>query len=129
MSPEGSAMFDTGYDTTTLMDIAKTSVSLPEGFNPHHRLKRFHCDARLKSLEKAEKGEAVIDWASAEAMAFGSILLDGNHVRIAGQDCRRGTFSQRHAVLVDQVCPSIHNWRLLSTSKGYCPHQFFVVMY
>ena len=48
-----------------------------------------------------ESGEG-IDWSTAEALAFGSILLDGNPVRLSGQDSERGTFSQRHSVLYDQ---------------------------
>ena len=49
-----------------------------------------------------ETGEG-IDWATGEALAFGSLLLDGNRVRLSGEDCQRGTFSQRHAVLIDQT--------------------------
>ena len=49
-----------------------------------------------------EKGQG-IDWATGEALAFGGMLLDGNRVRLSGEDCQRGTFSQRHAVLVDQT--------------------------
>jgi 2-oxoglutarate dehydrogenase E1 component len=52
-------------------------------------------------VEMAEKGEG-IDWGLAEAMAFGSLMLEGNHVRITGQDVQRGTFSHRHAVVKDQ---------------------------
>ena len=50
----------------------------------------------------AEKGYG-IDWGTAEALAFGSLLLEGNHVRITGQDVQRGTFSHRHAVVKDQI--------------------------
>ena len=49
-----------------------------------------------------ESGQG-IDWATGEALAFGTLLLDGNRVRLSGEDCQRGTFSQRHAVLVDQT--------------------------
>ena len=49
-----------------------------------------------------EKGEG-IDWATGEALAFGTLLVDGHRVRLSGEDCQRGTFSQRHAVLVDQT--------------------------
>jgi 2-oxoglutarate dehydrogenase E1 component len=52
-------------------------------------------------METIEKGEN-IDWGTAEALAFGSLLLEGNHVRLTGQDVQRGTFSHRHAVLIDQ---------------------------
>lgn len=64
----------------------------------HPHLKKIHVDARLR---RAEEG-AAIDWATAEAMAFGSLLAQGFDVRITGQDVGRATFSHRHAMLVDQ---------------------------
>ena len=68
----------------------------PEGFTPHPKLaKQF--EGRQQLFE--ESGE--IDWATGEALAIGSLLLDGRSVRLAGEDSRRGTFSQRHASLVD----------------------------
>ena len=68
----------------------------PEGFTPHPKLaKQF--EGRQQLFE--ENGE--IDWAAGEALAIGSLLLDGRSVRLAGEDSRRGTFSQRHASLVD----------------------------
>lgn len=54
-------------------------------------------------------GEGV-DWGTAEALAFGTLLLEGNHVRLTGQDVERGTFSHRHAVLHDQVRPYMRVW-------------------
>lgn len=65
----------------------------------HPRIQKYHVDSRLKKVEEG----AGLDWATAEALAFGSLLLEGNHVRISGQDVGRGTFSQRHAMLVDQT--------------------------
>ena len=65
---------------------------------PHDRLKRLHIPGRKKLCESG-KG---LDWATCEALAFGSLLKDGVNVRISGQDVERGTFSQRHAVLYDQ---------------------------
>lgn len=75
----------------------KASVYVPEGFGIHPKLQR-HVKGRLGSSEQG-KG---IDCATAEAMAFETLLLEGNHVRISGQVVRRGTFSQCHAILVDQ---------------------------
>ncbi|EJC99190.1 dehydrogenase E1 and transketolase domain-containing protein 1 [Fomitiporia mediterranea MF3/22] len=97
VSPEAIRDPETGVALETLKDVARASVEAPEGFEIHPRLKR-HSSARLKSIE-AETG---IDWATAEAMAFGSLMLEGYDVRISGQDVGRGTFSQRHAMLVDQ---------------------------
>ena len=65
--------------------------------NIHSRLSKFFVESR----KKAAKGEAKIDWATAEAVAFGSLLLDNFDVRISGQDAARGTFSHRHGILVD----------------------------
>ncbi|KAJ3016184.1 hypothetical protein HKX48_004167 [Thoreauomyces humboldtii] len=89
---------NTGVAIDTLRDIGRRSIETPEGTAVHPRVQKYHIDARLR---KVEDGNAV-DWASAEAMAFGSLLLEGSHVRISGQDVGRGTFSQRHAMLVDQ---------------------------
>jgi probable 2-oxoglutarate dehydrogenase E1 component DHKTD1 len=71
------------------VDIAKTSVEYKEGnVEPHPRLVKMHIAHRLKWIE-----EDKIDWATAEAMAFGSLLIDGYNVRLAGEDSERGTFS------------------------------------
>ncbi|KAL9938230.1 hypothetical protein V8E36_002853 [Tilletia maclaganii] len=88
---------DTGVDADSLRAIGRASVEVPEGFTPHSRLSR-HIKQRRESLESG-KG---IMWASAEALAFGSLMREGMHVRLSGQDVGRGTFSQRHAMLVDQ---------------------------
>ncbi|KAG7444529.1 2-oxoglutarate dehydrogenase, E1 component [Guyanagaster necrorhizus] len=88
---------DTGVDRDTLILVGKASVQVPEGFEIHHKLQR-HIKSRLTSLANG-KG---LDWATAEALAFGSLLLEGYDVRISGQDVGRGTFSQRHAMLVNQ---------------------------
>lgn len=95
-SPEAQT-FDTGVDAEVLREVGSASVSVPDGFEIHPRLQR-HVKSRLAALEKGEG----IDWATAEAMAFGSLMLGGCDVRIAGQDVGRGTFSHRHAMLVDQ---------------------------
>lgn len=97
-SPEATTTtIDTGVDTASLVNIGKASVRVPEGFTIHPKLQR-HIKNRLNSLQNG-KG---IDWASAEALAFGSLLNEGYDLRISGQDVGRGTFSQRHAMLVDQ---------------------------
>ncbi|RXK41404.1 oxoglutarate dehydrogenase (succinyl-transferring), E1 component [Tremella mesenterica] len=88
----------TGVDKEVLEEVGRKSVTLPEGFNVHPRLLR-HISSRLKSLEHGDK----VDFATAEAMAFGTLMEEGYDVRISGQDVGRGTFSQRHAMFVDQV--------------------------
>ena len=70
-------------------------TAYPEGFTPHPKLaKQF--EARAKLFDEGE-----VEWATAEALAFGSLLREGHSVRLAGEDTRRGTFSQRHAALTD----------------------------
>jgi len=87
--------------TAIPLEVVKTvvdsQVTLPEGFTVHPRL--------LPQLQKRAKmiDDATIDWALGETLAFGSLLLEGHPVRLAGQDSRRGTFGHRHAVLVDRA--------------------------
>ncbi len=86
----------TGVDRATIDRIYNVLSTPPEGFELHPKLAR-QFDARTKMF----RDEGEVDWALAEAMAFGSLLLEGTDIRVAGQDTRRGTFSQRHSVLVD----------------------------
>lgn len=88
---------DTGVDTAKLKEIGYALATYPAEHN---------VNKKIATLMKAKKemfdtGEG-IDWATAEALAFGSLLKEGHRVRLSGQDCGRGTFSHRHSVLVDQ---------------------------
>jgi 2-oxoglutarate dehydrogenase E1 component len=87
----------TGISTESLKRIGDALTKVPEGFHLHRTIQRF-LDNRKKMLDTGEG----LDWAMAEALAFGSILLEGHRVRLSGQDVERGTFSQRHSVLIDQ---------------------------
>ncbi|RYE84540.1 MAG: 2-oxoglutarate dehydrogenase E1 component, partial [Hyphomicrobiales bacterium] len=87
----------TGVPLKTLKDIGKKLSEVPENFNVHKTIQRF-LDNRSKAIESGEG----IDWATAEALAFGTLVTDGSPVRLSGQDSERGTFSQRHSVLYDQ---------------------------
>ena len=87
----------TGVEETLLQHIALSSATYPSEFTVHNNLARI-----LKARGKAISDGEGIDWATAEAMSFGSLLAEGNHVRLSGQDVERGTFSQRHALLHDQ---------------------------
>ncbi len=96
---------ETGVKKTEITKLAKVLTTVPDGFTIHPTLKRVI----------AARGEAIktgdgIDWATAEALAFGTLLGEGFGVRLSGQDSGRGTFSQRHAVFVDQ-----------KTGKKYAP--------
>ncbi|KAJ1561257.1 putative 2-oxoglutarate dehydrogenase E1 component DHKTD1, mitochondrial, partial [Nowakowskiella sp. JEL0078] len=88
----------TGVDLNILRKIGKDSVAAPEGMTLHPRLKKYHIEPRIKKIESGKN----LDWATGEALAFGTLLLEGYDVRISGQDVGRGTFSQRHAMFVDQ---------------------------
>lgn len=87
----------TAMPLKTLKEIGKKLTEVPEDFEAHRTISRF-LETRRKMIDSGEG----IDWSTAEALAFGSILLDGNPVRLSGQDSERGTFSQRHSVLYDQ---------------------------
>jgi 2-oxoglutarate decarboxylase len=87
---------ETAVSTEVLKRIGESQIAVPEGFTVHPRL--------LPQLQKRAQmvSDGGIDWAMGETLAFGSLLLDGTPIRLAGQDSRRGTFGQRHAVLVDR---------------------------
>ncbi len=87
---------DTGVPEETLRRIAKTVASAPEGFHVHPKMKAI-LESRLHEVAERKP----INWGLAEALSFGSLLLEGTPIRLCGQDSRRGTFSQRHAVLYD----------------------------
>lgn len=91
----------TDEDFTTVFDAIMT---IPKGFTP---LKKV--DKILKDKIKLFKEEGKIDWATAELMAFGTIMVDGADVRMSGQDVGRGTFSSRHCILRDEVSDARHN--------------------
>lgn len=88
---------DTVVSLDLLHKVGDAITHVPEGFTLHKRLDRI----RQEKREKLDAGEG-LDWATGEALAFGSLLCEGNDVRLSGQDSCRGTFSQRHAVFIDQ---------------------------
>jgi 2-oxoglutarate dehydrogenase E1 component len=88
---------DTGVPADKLREISKKITVVPDGFLVHKTIQRF-LDLRAKAVESG----AGIDWSTAEALAFSSLLREGTRVRLSGQDSERGTFSQRHSVLFDQ---------------------------
>jgi 2-oxoglutarate dehydrogenase E1 component len=88
---------ETGFAVEHLKAIGAKLTEVPEGFSLHKTVGRF-LDNRRKAIETG----AGIDWATAEALAFGTLMIDGHPVRLSGQDVERGTFSQRHSVLFDQ---------------------------
>ncbi|MCP5531989.1 MAG: 2-oxoglutarate dehydrogenase E1 component [Akkermansiaceae bacterium] len=98
IQPEYShAPVGTGISRDTLQHIGRTLTTVPREFNLNPTLAKRFLPRRVEALENG----GPFDWAFAEALAFGSLLLEGKPVRLSGQDCRRGTFSQRHAVFYD----------------------------
>jgi 2-oxoglutarate dehydrogenase E1 component len=87
----------TGVDVAVLKDIGRKITKVPDGFHVHRTVQRF-----LESRAKAIENGVGIDWATGEALAFCTLMQERHHVRLSGQDSERGTFSQRHSVLIDQ---------------------------
>ena len=89
---------ETSVSTIDLKLIGNAITTIPENIQVNKKLARI-VEARKKAIDTGEG----IDWSTAEHLAFGSLLIEGHPVRLSGQDSCRGTFSQRHAVFVDQV--------------------------
>ena len=87
---------DTAVAEADLRKIANTQSTMPDNFKVHPKL----LPQLLKRIEMLD--ESTVDWAAGEMFAFGSLLLEGHPIRMSGQDVRRGTFSNRHAVVVDK---------------------------
>ncbi|KAM9936252.1 hypothetical protein OXX80_004183, partial [Metschnikowia pulcherrima] len=104
----------TAVESETLKKIGTEISQAPKGFEVHRNLKRI-LNNRKKTVDSGEG----IDWATGEALAFGSLLLEGYHVRVSGQDVERGTFSQRHSVLHAQNSEDIYTpLKHLSEDQG-----------
>jgi 2-oxoglutarate dehydrogenase E1 component len=88
---------DTRIKPEVLQFIAQKALQWPENFRPHPNVRKIY-QARYEAVQKGES----LDWGTAEMLAYGSLLLENNPIRLSGQDVERGTFSHRHAVIVDQ---------------------------
>ncbi len=94
----GTRKGKTSFDKNNLLEISKLIHKIPESFNTHKKVNKIYLD-RYNSVKEGKK----IDWSTAESLAFATLLDEGYGVRLSGQDSGRGTFSQRHAVLYDQI--------------------------
>ncbi|MBF0193943.1 MAG: 2-oxoglutarate dehydrogenase E1 component [Magnetococcales bacterium] len=94
---EEAKEFKTGVAKDALLEVGRAISTPPKHFNVNRKIIR-----QLKNKAKMFSSGEGIDWATGEALAFGTLLKEGHPVRLSGQDCGRGTFSQRHSVLVDQ---------------------------
>src|SRR5712672_1571720 len=107
---------ETGLDAARLAEITDALVRVPDGFHVHPKIVKL-----LEQRSEMGHGKRTVDYGFAEALAFASVVLEGNPVRLTGQDSQRGTFNQRHAVLVDTVTehdylPLSH----LSKQQAFC---------
>jgi 2-oxoglutarate dehydrogenase E1 component len=94
---------DTGIGRDLLGVIAERSTRVPAGFTPHPKVVRL-----LEQRVQMGKGQRPLDWGMAEMLAYGGLLWEGTKVRLSGQDCARGTFSHRHAVVTDMHTGAEH---------------------
>jgi 2-oxoglutarate dehydrogenase E1 component len=98
---------DTGVRADRLARVMATLTKVPAGFTPHPKLATF-----LETRREMARGEKPLNWAAAEALALATLAEDGHRVRMTGQDCERGTFTQRHAV-----------WHDINDGRRYCSLQ------
>ena len=109
----------TGVPRETLAQIGRALTTVPSGFNLNPKMVQ-----QLARRAKMAEGAQPLDWATAEALAFGSLLLEGTLVRMSGQDTARGTFSQRHVVLQDTQTDA--DWiPLCQLGRGKAPFHIF----
>ncbi|HET6975008.1 MAG TPA: multifunctional oxoglutarate decarboxylase/oxoglutarate dehydrogenase thiamine pyrophosphate-binding subunit/dihydrolipoyllysine-residue succinyltransferase subunit [Pyrinomonadaceae bacterium] len=108
---DGSEVVPTGVSAETIKEIAHKIAVVPEGFHVNPKMV-----GQLARRAKMGDGSLPLDWAFAEAIAFGSLVLEGRCVRLSGQDSGRGTFSQRHAVLYDTQTGQ--NWTPLAELRS-----------
>ncbi|MEO7932386.1 MAG: 2-oxoglutarate dehydrogenase E1 component [Chthoniobacterales bacterium] len=102
--PYSHATVETKISKDVLATVFKALTTVPEGFRIQPKVKKTVLDPRQKAFENG----GPYFWSHAEALAFGSLLLEGIPVRLSGQDSRRGTFSTRHSVLYDEVTRERH---------------------
>jgi 2-oxoglutarate dehydrogenase E1 component len=104
---------DTGLSAARIEEISNSLTTYPQQFHIHPKIKKL-----LEQRREMGRGQRVFDYGMAEALAFGSLLLQGTPVRLSGQDSQRGTFNQRHSVLVD-----IQNEQLYFPLANLAPDQ------
>jgi len=113
---DSSYEVDTGLTREKIAEITASLVRTPPGFHPHPKIVKL-----LEQRSEMGQGRRPFDYGFAELLAYGSLVLEGNPVRLTGQDSQRGTFNQRHAVLVDnqseaEYLPLAH----LSPNQAFC---------
>ncbi|MBP5858792.1 2-oxoglutarate dehydrogenase E1 component [Marivibrio halodurans] len=97
IAESGARRGDTAVDMDLLKEVGHAISQVPQNFHPNSKIQR-QLDAKRKMIDTGEG----IDWGTAEALAFGTLLCESTSIRLSGEDSERGTFSQRHSVLIDQ---------------------------
>src|SRR5207244_12130833 len=118
-APDDDRRGDTAASFELLREVGHGLVTVPDGFHLNRKIAR-QLDAKRAALESGDG----IDWATAEALAIGTLCAEGTHVRLSGQDSGRGTFSHRHAVLVDQETAE----RYVAVNHSRCEQAPFVLL-
>jgi 2-oxoglutarate dehydrogenase E1 component len=111
----------TAVPAQTLIELAEDFCHVPDGLHLHPKILKL----QEERVAMVKSPEAKIDWGMAEHLAFASLLADGVHVRLSGQDSRRATFSQRHAVWVDQQQENTRYYPLSHLKSGKAPFDVF----
>ncbi|MCC6807042.1 MAG: 2-oxoglutarate dehydrogenase E1 component [Deltaproteobacteria bacterium] len=111
---------DTNVKQERLVQLAKKLTELPAGFEPHPKVHKL-----LETRAAMGEGKQALDWGMGEMLAYASLVDAGVRVRITGQDVRRGTFSSRHAVVVDQKTNARHCPLTTSIGKGHLPFELY----
>src|SRR5262249_5806225 len=119
MPANSNAAVDTAVPYETLWEITQRLTEVPDSFTMNPKLARL-LEVRRADMERRQP----VDWALAESLALGALLLEGTPVRLSGQDSRRGTFSQRHAVLYDAKTGE-RFLPLNSLGPGQAPYQVY----
>uniref|UniRef100_A0A7S2S9S3 2-oxoglutarate dehydrogenase, mitochondrial n=1 Tax=Rhizochromulina marina TaxID=1034831 RepID=A0A7S2S9S3_9STRA len=109
----------TGLPMSTLQEVGTALTTVPEGFTLHRTLAR-----QAKQKAKMFETGAGVDWATAESLAIGTLLLEGFNARMTGQDVERGTFSHRHALVHDQKTAAEHVW--VNNIRSDQKNQFYI---
>lgn len=115
----GPTELATGVEEKLLIELARRLSAIPKTFHPHPKIAKL-LDKRREAVEE----DSGIDWGTAEALAFATLLKEGVPVRLSGQDCRRGTFNQRHSTLVDNQSGQLHV-PLAFVASGQAPVQIY----
>jgi 2-oxoglutarate dehydrogenase E1 component len=106
---------DTAVDRARLLSVLEALGRVPDDFQPHQKLVKW-----LAQRGEMARGERPIDWAAAEALALGTLAMEGHRIRLSGQDSIRGTFSHRHSGIFDQRDGRVH-FPLQHLAKGQAP--------